>query len=585
MVAALEMKVRLLPMRGTPVVPVGGRAHTHARLGRAGRGAALRSVVLLVIVLLPLLAGRVAPASYGAQEGGIAHDPRDLNLEEGDPRLRHLEAKVHSLVDPGDLARTLYLEWFDRPYARASLAVLVQTLELLRARAGEGPPTASGTEAHEGAVWLDWCESALDRVATWEPSPPSSRSRSPAPTFDDLFIAERRGQWAWIDAGNTGDRDRPRVDPVLAAAMGFRWYGWRVPGRSDSGTLDENVTMLCTALGIAPLRVVTDAGGPELAPVEGVSVLRGVELRTIVVSGQMLRTDRRRAEGISDPSGGEAWAASIARRALARAMTPAGSFALAEWIPPHEPGDGLDPVDRVRLAAWLHTLEGQALTVVSGDWEARRPGDTGSSRERAWNPALIEGLARAGLDLQGTADLTSAFPQPPSVAIVVDPTAVDERDGNRWAPWTAPFWSFLLDRQIRYVVVPVSVVDRPEADSKLADVPSRITLERDDADSVVEWCERIEWRLALQARNSRRVTAREEGGMLAEGIWIRDGRDRDGRSVVAVANLTAALRGVQLRGGSVMRRARDHVRGEVLPDVSLQLPLAPWQIRLLVEEP
>ncbi|MFQ5414042.1 MAG: hypothetical protein ACE5E6_06245, partial [Phycisphaerae bacterium] len=82
-------------------------------------------------------------------------------------------------------------------------------------------------------------------------------------------------------------------------------------------------------------------------------------------------------DAVVDPVGGESWAASLARRALARGMRGGRTYAVIGWTPPLRsdtrpgvatPAD-LSPVD---TAMWVHAADGQSLALMRG-WRDVRP--------------------------------------------------------------------------------------------------------------------------------------------------------------------------------------------------------------------
>ncbi|MFQ5415109.1 MAG: hypothetical protein ACE5E6_11690, partial [Phycisphaerae bacterium] len=204
------------------------------------------------------------------------------------------------------------------------------------------------------------------------------------------------------------------------------------------------------------------------------------------------------------------------------------------------------------------------------------------------DPRRLERIAHTALDVLRLGAPIARPPARPHVALLVGPDAIDD-DDNRWAEWIQPVFAALLDRQIRFDLMAIPVgTRRRDADGRRRDADGRRryavvrTLDRAAARRPAAFVSRLEYALASEPAHVHRLTVREQNGRLAPGACLRTARTAAGDPFVVVANLTSRRRILKLRGAPALGAATDLRAGEHIAAPDLALPMAPWQVRLLV---
>jgi hypothetical protein len=525
--------------------------------------------------------------------------------------IAEARGRLRTLVGRGDLIESLYFGWFDRPYRRATLACALKTLatleyELKLRRLGKGAMDGERLERI-----IRWLQSAPQRAcqdakrsdfgphrvqidsAAW--SAIGVRQRSP-----DLPPA----LFGFIDRATATRHEEHYGDFDLLACLGLRVVG---KGGFTSLVPDDWRSLLrhADALGVA--MTVDRPQSPGWGAAETGAVAPAIP----VIPGQLadfVRPQHQAAAGdatvvpaITDPAAGESWPESLARRALYRGATGCDGAVVVGWSPPRRNWDTEDLADQVRLAMWVHALDGQRLALLEG-WRDLRDGSASPYPSITAEPTLIEAVAATALDLLFFREFLGAIDRRRPVAALVGADSLDPGDDNRWSEQCAALFAELVTRRIRFDVVPESRLPdalganqyvvavgpadealSPEAQRGLAQLRAaggtRIVWQPDraTAEAVVVPIAR---RLSTSGAGEDRLVVTGPAGQQLRDILVFHGRG--GR--LAIANLAAAPRSVWIttRSGRPTPALHDLLTEQAFnrPDEGLEVP--GWQVRLLV---
>jgi hypothetical protein len=489
-------------------------------------------------------------------------------------RVGHLRERVTELAGHDDLLDTLHFGWFDRPYARATLAILVKTTSALERE-------IRLRELGNGAIpdatvrtMLSWAEEAPKRVVAAEPVSGFRPHRLRVMGADFDPASAPTPLFAFVDRATATRHHDVFGDLDLLAALGARVYP-RMAGDLYDADAADLIAARVSALAMATVFVGEGAGdsleeAPE--PSDPVLRIRRVSLRELL---QGIPNTPGVVCALRDPVYGESWPASLARKAAGRGVL-GERFIAADWNPPNTGGSSAGRTAATAAMMWVCALEGQSLTLLPG-WRDLRDGSASPFPSILLDPARVEMIASTALDLIRLSESVRPFESTPPLAVVVGADAVHNRDDNAWASWTKPIWKGLLDRQIRFDVLSA---DRDERQLG-GRYPVVFPLRRDEVGDPKSTLLRIERALALQSSHVHRVTVRELDGRLATGVFVRDARIPGGKPCAVLANLSGRSRRVKLRGGPRLGAVSDRVVNQRIAQPGESIPLSPWQVRLL----
>ena len=513
------------------------------------------------------------------------------NLADVERRLEAVRTRITELDGESDFADTLYARWSHRPYARATLAVAIETLRAIQEFIHQERRVDAAGDVAELSSAVAWLEEATARVGN------AARDKVPWPGTNT--IAEARGGFLAMEIPSATDvlcgfvvdwsmrETRNPFDTLnLVASLGQRF----VAASSDAHVAEEQARTWVErahALGLStfvvrdPTIEPTDSAADDLTMMGFDAVVEPRPLSDWVEASPTLPACRARirrgrsARGV--PGTGELPASSVARIGLTRTQTEGGWTAAIGWRPVPRASRTLPEMSRA--AMWLFAAEGQRFALWGDRFEFDSPSHPGvRADELVGRAELTEAIAHASLDLRR---LAAQLPAPgrPRVAIRVQAEALDSADPDSWASWIVPVWTGLQRRQIRFEVLGANGIG--ESPDAMGDYPVGIELSaarRADPSAIVA---RIEARLALDPKHVERLTAREIDGRIAADVYAVMGDAPDGGISVILINLTSDSRTIRLRGGMTLPGLRDLLSGEVLREASADLPLAPWQVRLL----
>jgi hypothetical protein len=533
---------------------------THARASAAGT---LATGLCIIVVAAGL------PSPVTAAPPDDQFDVADLRA-----RVGHLRERVAELAGHDDLLDTLHFGWFDRPCARATLAILVKTTSALE-REIRLRELGNGTIPDATVrTMLSWAEEAPKRVVAAEPVSGFRPHRLRAMGADFDPASAPAPLFAFVDRATATRHHDVFGDLDLMAALGMRVYPRMADDLHDPDAVDL-IAARVSALAMATVFVGEGAGDSlEEAPDPSGAALRirRVSLRELL---QGIPNTPGVVCGLRDPAYGESWPASLARKAVGRGIL-GERFIAADWNPPNAGGSSAGRAAATATMMWVCAIEGQSLTLLPG-WRDLRDGSASPFPSILLDPARVEIIARTALDLIRLSESVQPFKSTPPLAVVVGADAVHTRDDNTWASWTKPVWNGLLDRQIRFDVVSA---DRDERQLG-SRYPVVFPLRRDEVGDPKSTLLRIERALALQSGQVHRVTVRELDGRLATDVFVRDARIPGGKPCVVLANLSGRSRRVKLRGGPRLGAVNDRVVDQRIAQPGESIPLAPWQVRLL----
>ena len=513
---------------------------------------------------------------------------KTVDLGQLEDRVDRLVWRVTELAGTDDVLDTLHFGWFDRPYARATLAILVKTTHVLQREIRLRRRQNGAIVDADLFAMLTWTDSAIQRVSgTWTPT--DFRPDRLRVTGDELVEAPSTpALFAYIDRATATRYHRTFGDLDLLAAMGNRVYG-RIDRDCPGGESERTLVERANALGMAVVVAASRQPGqvvdlPPLDHARPVDPRRGrcalyVQPLTLrMFWGQAPSTQHTpgRSVAVIDPPFGEPWASSLARRALARGVLARTRFVSGEWSPPLNRGSGVEGSGRIAAAMWVHAIEGQSLGLLRG-WRDFRDGSLSPSPSVFVDPAGTEIITRTALDLVRLGRYITPFRVRPSLAVAVGSDAVDPHDDNAWAPWIKAIWAELLDRQIRFDVV----ISGSDAEQLRRRYRSVFTLRSDDADNIGSVLLRLDRLLSKDLEHVDRLTVRESDGSLATEVFVRSALTPQGRPCVAVVNLSGRSRRLTLEGGPRLGLLRDVIADTPIQDPREGLTLQPWQARLL----
>ena len=495
----------------------------------------------------------------------------------------HLRERLTEFTATDDLLDELHFGWFDRLYARATLAVLTKTtLTLAR--------EVRLRERNNGAIpdatvrnMVSWSERAVERVAGLGVSSDFRPHRLRVTVADLSSNARVPPLFGFLDLATATRHDDRFGDLDLLVAMGYRVY----PTIAKNLLVDSDARQIlkrADALGVG----VIVGTGPDAAwwrrdatmsaasVANGAWSMRPVPLKALFRRPAASLGGEGRMVVVADVTPPESITGSLARRALARGFGLGGQFAVDGW---HLPTAGIPPEQQssaARALMWVHAIEGQSLGVLRG-WRDLRDGSGSPYRSVFLRPAFVEAIAHTALDIIRLGDYVGRFGSTAPLAVVVGSEAVDSEDQNRWATWVEPIWAELLRRQIRFDVVPSEEDNErlgqryqvlvPLSQAVAADLPSAML--------------KVERALAAGREQINRVKAHTLDGTLAVDTFVRDARTSGGRLCVVLVNLSSRARQIRLQVDSQLGRSRDVLSNTMVDVPTDSIDLGPWQVRLL----
>lgn len=499
-------------------------------------------------------------------------------------RVARLRDRVTQLAGTDDLLDTLHFGWFDRPYARASLAVLIKTTTMLEREVRlrkRGNGAIRDPRLHS---MLRWADEALQRVlmSQTDPSFRPHRRRVTAPELAAGTLPVPL--MGFVDASTTTRLDPTHGDLDLLAAMGFRVYARpmndlaRTPDVASLRARAKRLGMASVAVerALAPVAVTEREDRPD----GKMLAIRPRTLHEWLEAPPCPSDSGNVICAVLDPPYGEPWPSSLARRALARGAQGKTTYVTTGWSPPRMRGGG-DRSAAIGAGIWMHVIDGQSVGLVHG-WRDLRDGSGSPYPCVLVDPTLMESVAHTGLDIIRLGEQITSFRTGfPPLVIAIDTYAIDTEDDNRWARWITPVWQALCDRQLRFDVIAADAVDHRVRD-RYATV---FALHQEDADDLGSLMLSIDKALAADQRQMQRVELVEPGGALASDVFVREVPKEEKQRLVALANLTPARRDLHLESRDRIETVMDAVSGEQITAPDKKLTFEPWQVRLLTQAP
>jgi hypothetical protein len=530
---------------------------------------------------------------------GSAHgeSPTPLDVADLQRRVASLAQRVDELAPGGPGAPgldSLHFGWFDRPYARATLATLVKTSAALQREvrlrnAGNGAIPA----ATLGAM-LHWTEDAVDRVLADEPDP-RFRPHRVRVLAGEIVQDTAPPLFAFLDRATATRRHPAFGDLDLLAALGQRVYARTAVDLRDEANF-HTLVRRAEFLGMAVVDVLPTATDVQSAePVAASPSPGALRVQLLTIAALLTRAafdSTRPVPAVRDAVAGEPWPSRVARRALTRGVTGRSRCVVGEWSagPNGSTPAGAGPP--IAAAMWLDALDGVSLAVAGG-WRDLRDGSASTSPSVFTRPDEIETFARTSLDILRFADAirsVEAASRRAGIAIAVSPDAINPRDANRWDDWIEPFFAVLVERQI-----PFDIVSDAGNRQGLAGgwhgprlrghvLPARylvvFPLRRSDAADLNFAIVRLERELATVESLARRRTVRELDGSFPRDLFVRSGDSSDGRDTIAVVNLSTSPRELRIIGGGTLPRLREILSGTLMIGRDGRFTIGPWQSRL-----
>lgn len=514
-----------------------------------------------------IMAAIVVPAALAAG-GVVTHAASaDLDADSLGTRTTRVCRHVAELAGDGDLLDTLHFEWFDRPEARATLAVLVKTCAVLKRevrlrKRGNGAIRDDALQR-----MLEWSADAVQRVeaAAVDPNFRPHRLR----VVDASFSADSSlpPLFSLVDEASSTRNSTRFGDLDVLAALGMRVYVrsvFRSPSHESATVLARRIRSLGMTGSIRPaLRstAVDRLAGSALPVWEPPLTLHAwLTSSATGSSGDDYR-------GHSDPVAGEAWPSAMARRGVARGGNRSSRFVVDGLVPPSLARSATDGPSALRATMWANALDGMSLATIYG-WRDLRDGTPSAHASLFTDPRRIETIAQTALELLRHGSIVTRFAVVPKLVIAVSVNAVDPT-GDRWAPWVEPYWEALASRGIRFDVVPLV-----EANDALLRARYPLVVPLDAAsDAPVRWTETV--RAQLGAIGDKDATHP------LTALFVRRCCGLDGNEYLGVVNLTPQRQRLPLRDHASDSAGRDWLTGATIPVEQTTLDIAPWQVRLI----
>lgn len=544
---------------------------------------------------LPVMAVVFACAFSPQASPGQPQPDDPANVEQLASQVEQIARAVDQLAEPSDLLDSLHFGWFDRPYARATLAILVKTTSILERELHLRRVGNEAISDERVRAMLTWCRRALAQVSSAEADDVFRPHRLRVTGEELARLSVMPALYSFVDTCTSTRHDDEHGDLDILAAIGMRLYP-RLSRAIRSLAGDDPTIARANKLGMATIEVRTQGRhtlGSQALSVRASGQAAHHARRTAgnallvqpkslrdLLSGQARPPDQMEGApaipAIVDVVDGESWAASLARRAAARGATQLRRFVAAGWTPPRATGSQPNRLKEVVAAMWVHAFEGQSVGLVRG-WRDLRDGSGSHYDSLLTDPAMLEAVAHAALDILRVGKRIRDLEGARDLAVVVDGSAIDDTAPNRWAAWIEPLWQGLADRQISFDVVPTN--------GRGSDVRGTyrqvVTVKRSDETRIDELLLGVQRQLGKQTDGRDVWRVLEDSGQPARGVWLRSGRDAQSRATIAIANLTDHPRRVRLSGRAVPREAIDVIADETVMLDGNPLALAPWQVRLL----
>ncbi|MFH1107686.1 MAG: hypothetical protein V1790_00600 [Planctomycetota bacterium] len=516
------------------------------------------------------------------------------DLSQFKDRVQALHDRVVELAGENDLLDTLYFGWSDRPYARATLAILVKVAATLdREMDCRGHGNGKIDDATVESM-LHWAHDAIQRAVHAEPTD-DFRAHRMRITWEQLV--KRDGVpplFAFSDSLRTTPDCEFLGDSDLLACLGQRVYPWSLVRPTEwSGVAGPG--RRAEALGMLALDVLPDLPpGWRLSGLfwedwrstweESRRFVAGLPLAALISGNAAVIRELFALPAVMDASDGEPLADALARRATVRGAFASSKYAVDRWVPPVLHSTGQKRLPEVSAGMWVEALDGQCLAIIGG-WLDLPEGEQPPVTSILLDPSLVETIAHNALDLLRHRDHLRAFEGGAQIAFVVGRDAIafeepasDEESGmDAWAEWVKPIWSELVARQTRFDVVNRDTP--PEETNKRYRVV--IPLERPGEGKTASLIEKIERRLAQDSEHVYRLTTREMDGTIARDMFVRVGRTPEGKACAGIVNLSDRARVLKLRGRPAIGPSRDVISNQQIPEPDQRLKFEPWQVRLL----
>ena len=527
---------------------------------------------LIGVAVVPTPARAQSPAATDSLLAGL------------DSRVTALKVNTDRLVHPARLLDDLHFGWFDRPYARATLGVLVKTSAVLEHEARLRRSGNGAIHPRDLAQMLQWADEAIERLN----AAPSANAFRPDQFSPNGLIAPPSSSTptllAFLDESSATSRDPHNGDLDLFASLGGRVYAQssRTPGVLRGA---KETARRAAALGMARVFIETvlpstsNSGDASLSEEDLRLVPRTLGDLLGPASGGLRENLTSESAAVLDPPDGESWPASQARRALARGMLGRARFPVVGWSA-RRTAHRESALRAARASLWVDALEGVSLAVAFG-WRDLRDGSGSPYPSLSTDPARLELLASSGLELLQFADVVQTLRASPTLAVVLEPNAVDPGDPNRWAPWTLTLWQKLLDSQLHFDVFAAGAWD------KNLRSPHELVLEVGAED-----LSRVDDLILSVAREAaRKISAPEPPAVRSSGVvrpcdgetgggwWVRAAKQPDGRTALVVVNMRDQARQCFIEPAVCAAKADDLLSGSAV-DLREPLDFFPHHVRV-----
>ncbi len=481
------------------------------------------------LILASLIAGSLN------RQSTVAAPPR---IDEFDRRVESLSVRINELSPSDDVLDNLYFGWFDRPQARATMAVLVKTSAVLRRevrmrRVGNGAiPKAELDDM------LRWADDAVARAVASEPDP-RFRPHRLRITPDDIRRGDGPPLFALVDRSTSTRQNVDWGDLDLLAALGQRVYVRDTIVPFSAGSRPTPLVQRAAYLGMASVAMESAERSDDISVMNesSESAILRVTPRTLTELLTKTQTqDGSSHIAVMEADVDEAWPARAARRALVRGMTRQRRALVDRWRAPR-PIDVHHGYSAIETAVWFDAFDGLALATVDG-WRDVRDGSARAAPSLLIRPRELERFASTSLRVLRHSDVLHPLMDLPRVAVAVSLDAVHPDDPNRWAAWMVPVLEAMFESQIPFDINSNSF----GPSSGDARYPVVFNLTRESANQVVAAFRERAFGVQVANIAALELSVRDGNGSAPTDLFVRVAYSGDRRLLIAAVNLSNETR-------------------------------------------
>ncbi|MBI1827520.1 MAG: hypothetical protein HY287_17965 [Planctomycetes bacterium] len=531
-------------------------------------------------------------------------------------RAHAIQSRLDELIDRDDLAHSLHFGWFDRPYAKAMMAIAFKIASVAERELTLRKTSREAMTDEQLDAMLSWCETAISRAALL-PCNPDFRPDRIRFERKEFLMLQVPPLWAFVDDASATRADADWGDMDLLAAIGQKIY---VPARLSSVTQqlhantvfdsssddtpeprEEDLSDVPELAVPKPLRQNTHSMSIQELARRAASLGMGFAISYSPPPAAQNRANEKKVESLgfqitartlreliensstnpqadvleagSDATEGESIGGWLARRALMRGANGKTRTAVINWRSPA--GFPAESPQAIRAAMWIAALDGQQIALLNG-WRDLRDGRIHREPSIFLSADVLEAQAHTALDMLRFAPIVRAFDQRPSLAIVIDSNVISAQNSNQWANWILPLFDRLTAINIHFDVIPVANAQSLEHSGRYANVltPRPNSLE---SPAVLD---QIVATVVSKFDQKDFPRAYDNDGNEARQLYFRIA-DSGGHLFIAIINECDRPRTIRLSTAAKAKSFHDLLMPTNMLMRLDKIDLAAWQVRIL----